>query len=735
VTSRRSQTTREPHLYRLSHALLAAVLALSAAVATQTVAPSTAAPVTRPVADRPNIVLITTDDQSEEDLRFMPLTRRLLGGAGTTFTDAVAPFPLCCPARATLVTGQLAHNHGVLSNKGRAGGYQALRPINARTLPVALQVAGYRTSFTGKYLNGYGKGDPTEVPPGWDNWHGAVGKIYDFYNNSVNENGTVVGHTGTYQADLTQDVTEDAIREGAETGQPFFVLQSNLAPHSACVPGPKGGCRWAPPQPALEDVDKFADLPLRRRQHHAFNERAVADKPDFIARSPMTRRAQQRMHDYQVARARSLQAVDRNVADTVRLLDSLGQLDNTLIIFTSDNGFLLGEHRRFAKTVAYEPSLHVPLLMRGPGTPAGVVTDEMVSLVDVPATITRVGGAVPLLEPDGRSLLPVAQGGKGYDAVSIESGSVMGAPAGQFFSHGVRTARYTYVEYPLTGEAELYDRRLDPHQLDNAAYRPTHRDTRAALVAMLDRLRFCTGVDCTNVSGSVPDPLPPQGPVHPDELTSLGGATQVVIASASHWSAGRGQAVAWRKRGRSWRAVRSFPVTFGTRGLARPEVVRTHQRGLTPVGSFGVDRAVGLRPDPGAKLTYRRLDAQHRWSHDPRSPQTYNVLQSRRPPWASWRPALEERFARTPRAFRHALVLDHNLPRRIRSAAGVGQRVAASPADVRKGSLLLHTGRRVGDHGWMAAAPRRTRWLVRWLAPAQRPRFVVGPERYLRNNL
>ena len=276
--------------------------------------------------------------------------------------------------------------------------------------------------------------------------------------------------------------------DGADSGRPFFVFQSNLAPHAACPRGPGGGCRWSPPQPAAQDAHLYPDLPLRR--HPGYDERANADKPDFVARrTALTRREHTRMLSYHRDRARSLRAVDRNVRDTVRLLADVGELDNTLLLFTSDNGFLLGEHRLFAKTLAYEPSLGIPLLMRGPSVPAGVTVDEMVSLVDIPATVADAARATPLLELDGRSLLPVAAGAPGYAAVGIEAGAVGGARPGEFFYHGVRTDRYTYVEYPRTGEAELYDRLLDPGQLDNAAYRPTHRATRAALRRLLARLR------------------------------------------------------------------------------------------------------------------------------------------------------------------------------------------------------------------------------------------------------
>lgn len=726
-----------PHLVRALVAVPVAVLAAvspTAVPATSTAATQTS--VSAPVGGRqPNLVLITTDDQSVTDLRYMPRARRLLGDAGATFTDVISTFPLCCPARATLLTGQHAHNTGVLSNTFPGGGYDALRPLQDRTLPVWLEAAGYRNTFAGKYLNGYG-GDATEVPPGWHNWHAAARGVYDYFGNVVNENGVLVDHTGSYQADLTQDVTEDAIRDGARSGQPFFVYQSNLAPHGACTRRPSGGCGWSPPQPAEQDRDLFGDLALPQRRDSSYDERAVADKPDFIASSrPMRARDHDRMLRYHRARARSLQAVDRNVADTVALLEEVGELDNTLIVLTSDNGFLLGEHRAFGKVLAYEPSARVPLLVRGPGVPAGVRVTGTVTLADVAPTLAEAAGATPLLEQDGRSLLPVANGAPGYRAVVLEAGSVKGVPVGEYFYQGVRTSRYTYLEYPQTGEAELYDRRLDPDQRDNAAYRPTHRETREALAGLLDRLRSCAGVACTTVGGPVPRPDPPQGPVHPDELTSIGDSTQVVTITGASWASRRGRLVAWQKRGRSWRAVASTGVRLGARGMAPPGAVR-HQRGTTPAGTFRPARALGLRPDPGSRLTYRRLGAGDRWPFDPRSRSTYNVLQPRRSDRATWAAVREEVFAERPSDFRHLVVLRQNLPRWIRWDRATRQRVAADPADVRRGSFLLHTGERVRRHGWVSIPGARARWLLRWMSPAtDDTRFVTGPVGWVRGNL
>lgn len=691
------------------------------------------------VVKRPNIILITTDDQSVDDLRFMPFTRRLIGGQGATFTDAVAPYPLCCPARAMILTGMLSHNNGVLSNEEPSGGHAALEPLAHRTLPVWLQAAGYETTFVGKYLNGYGnsKDSSYDVPPGWSNWNGAVGSVYDYYGNTINQNGQLVDMQGTYQADITQAVTAQAIEEGAARRKPFFIWQSNLAPHGACWPREGAPCYWSKPMWHDADDNTFTDLRLPTLRRPNFNERVVADKPSHMqATSSWTGARIARMTRYHVARVRSLQAVDRNVRDTVQLLQSVGELDNTLIMFTSDNGYMLGEHRFTGKVLAYEPSLKVPFLMRGPGIPAGVKVDETAAVVDIAPTIADAAGATPLLVQDGRSLLPVANGEPGYDALAIEAGSVRGVPHGEWFYRGVRTGRYTYLHYPQSGEFELYDRQVDPHQLNNVAYRPTHRATRKALAEMLAKLRDCVGAACQSVGGPVPAPTREVAPVHPDELGRIGTARQVVTVTAGSWSSRQALGVAWQKRGRAWHVVRGpFPVQLGSRGLIGPGVAR-HLRGKTPAGVFGVAGAMGVLADPGTELAYRRLDRNDYWPFDPASPGTYNVFQPYRSAKASWAEALDLRWWDQRSRYRYAALMDYNLPRRVVRSAKFDQRVARLPADVRKGSFVLHVGDTVGKHGWISASQSQVRWLLRWMRPAsQDTKFVVGTPTYLRSRL
>jgi N-acetylglucosamine-6-sulfatase len=178
----------------------------------------------------PNVLVIMTDDQTVESVRVMTNVKRLLRDRGATFANSFVTYALCCPSRATFLTGQYAHNHGVLGNVPPAGGYAKLDHTN--TLPVWLQDAGYYTAHLGKYLNGYGRADPTEIPPGYDEWRGSVDpSTYRFYGYKLNENGRLTTYE-TYQTDLYAQKAARIIRRRAPSAQPFFLWVAFLAPHS-----------------------------------------------------------------------------------------------------------------------------------------------------------------------------------------------------------------------------------------------------------------------------------------------------------------------------------------------------------------------------------------------------------------------------------------------------------------------------------------------------------------------
>jgi arylsulfatase A-like enzyme len=441
----------------------------------------------REVDFRPNLVVIMTDDQTVESMRVMPNVRELLGDHGVTFTNSLASYPLCCPARATLLTGQYAHNHGVLGNEPPTGGYGALE--NERTtLPVAFQKAGYTTIHIGKYLNRYGLARPDHVPPGWDDWHGLVGNsVYEYFGFRLNSNGTVRDRSPErgYQTDVLTDLATAAIRRQADDG-PFFLNLAYTAPHQAF------DRRLA--RPARRHQGMFATEALPPSP--AFNEADVSDKPPNVAGEPPIGATEAEMITRRYrSRLESLLAVDAGVAAVVRALRNSGELDRTVIVFTSDNGFLQGEHRvSSGKVFPYEESIRVPLVVRGPFVASGVTSDEVVANIDLAPSLLAFAGADSLRRVDGRSLVGLLQDpeeGWSRDAVVIEA--MDGARSGAY--EGLRTQRYVYIEY-AAGARELYDLRADPDQLDNRSGDRAMATVEARLARDLARLRTCAGARC-----------------------------------------------------------------------------------------------------------------------------------------------------------------------------------------------------------------------------------------------
>ena len=437
---------------------------------------------------RPNVLVVMTDDQTVESLRVMTNVRALLGGEGTTFANSFASFPLCCPSRSTFLTGQYAHNHTVMGNAMPTGGYEKLDHSN--TMPVWLQRAGYRTVHIGKYLNGYGRRSATEIPPGWTEWYGSVDpSTYQFYNYTLNENGRTVRYgadPASYQADVYTRKAVDAVRRLAPGG-PFFLNVAYLAPHSGGPRETDDPRNLATPVPAPRHRNRFAAEPLPVTP--AFNEADVSDKPSGIRSRGLIgpARVGAITENYR-QRLESLLAVDEGVAELVAALRATGELDNTLIVFTADNGFFHGEHRvQTGKVLHYEPSTRVPLILRGPGIPRGVVRRQLVANIDVAPTIVSTAGAVPGRAMDGRPLQPFAGDGLLYSARDI----LLETPS----YRALRSPRYVYVEHS-NGEQELYDLATDPHQLSSLQASAAHAPLKALLAARLAQLRGCAAGVC-----------------------------------------------------------------------------------------------------------------------------------------------------------------------------------------------------------------------------------------------
>lgn len=463
-----------------------------------------------PVPPRPNLVYVLADDLDLPTFAAIPELRPLLQDEGTTFSEAFVSLSLCCPSRASILRGQYAHNTGVFWNKGRDGGYARFVSTGdeASTLAVWLQAGGYDTALMGKYLNGYpDEDDPTAIPPGWTEWVSpARGNPYAQYGYTLNDNGRLVRH-GKGPQDFLEDVlaarAADWIRAEAAARRPFFLYYASYAPHGPATPAPRHAERYAdaryPRTPAFDEVD-------------------VTDKPPWIqARAALDTRERDAADTRWRTRLRSTRALVDTLTTLLGALREAGVLDHTWIVFTSDNGFHIGEHRqRAGKNTAYDTDLRVPLVIRGPGVHKGAVDPRMVVNIDHAPTLVALAGVAAPDWMDGRSLLPLLSGAPvpwrtGFLLEHRGPGRADGPPpevpeptdpaeegeaatGGVPVFTGVRTARHSYVEY-AGGERELYDLISDPFQLDNLAAR-AGPEVLEPLRAQLAALRSCRGASC-----------------------------------------------------------------------------------------------------------------------------------------------------------------------------------------------------------------------------------------------
>jgi N-acetylglucosamine-6-sulfatase len=540
-------TDRSTARARRALAAAAALIALTAALALSPSSPQAQ-------SGTHNVVFILTDDQTASEMASMPNTQLLLANAGVSFQRAYSSYPLCCPARATLVGGQYMHNHGVRGNLGLYGGWARFLFQEAEALPPRTEDAGYYNVHIGKYMNGYTTTGvaPLPVPPGWDEWYGKLSEDSLYFNYSLIEKTSPAdtpsiehygGGIGDYQTDNFRDKALDFIDDLTGAQQPFMMNLWFNAPHGPFEPAPR---------------HLFSRTTAALPKLPGFNEKDMSDKPPWLQKTSKRRIGKglrRTIAEERRRREEQLLAVDEAVATIVNRLAGEGILDETYVIFASDNGFFRGEHRIVGgKYLPYEPSSRVPLIIRGPGILAGT-SEELVSLTDVPQTILDIAGN-PDPALDGRSLLPYAQNpalrstrpilleadtgpgaGNGGDPVSVASStraSVAKAGlsrmrgvknldqeknpiASRALSNGnrapayraIRTDRYLYVLYG-NGQTELYDMRRDPAQLRSLAKDPRYRPVRKWLFNYLVPLSACAGQTCRVELGV--EPLPLKGP-------------------------------------------------------------------------------------------------------------------------------------------------------------------------------------------------------------------------------
>ena len=452
-----------------------------------------------------NIILINTDDLDANSLRSMPNVTSLLAQGGASFTQFIVAAPDCCPSRASLLRGQYVHDHGILRGSKKFGeGKFRSQGLENSTIATWLRRAGYRTSLVGKYLNGY-ENEPTHVPPGWSEWYATFSNQYFDY--QINENGKLVSYgseAADYQTDVLSRKSVSFIRRSAKDGKRFFLYLTPSAPHDPATPAPR-------------HASLFADAMAPRTA--SFNEEDVRDKPEYIQDTSSLTQADIDTIDVRYRdRLRALQAVDEMVAEIVTTLEDTGTLSKTYIFFTSDNGYLLGQHRQTDKGIPYEEAITVPLLVRGPGITAGRSIGQLASNIDLAPTIAALAGASVPRFVSGRSLVPLLQGsqpsawrnatisqyyreGNGGSG-ELSTAAVLDQPGAPSFL-ALRTENRSYVEY-VTGERELYDLANDPHQLRNLASVSDYAAEVDRFHTWLDAFRACRGRACRTVENQSP---------------------------------------------------------------------------------------------------------------------------------------------------------------------------------------------------------------------------------------
>ncbi len=483
----------------------------------------------------PNIIFIMTDDHAVQavssygsDLIRTPNIDRI-AGEGIRFTNSFVTNSICAPSRAVLLTGKYSHLNGLRDNRDQFDGSQL-------TFPKLLQQAGYQTAIVGKW-------HLKTAPTGFDYWNVLIGQG-EYYNPQMVENGDTLTYTG-YTTDVITDLALQQL-EQRDTTRPFCLLYHHKAPHRNWMPNAKHlnlyknedfplpatfwddyESRAAAAEQDMRIADMYLSMDMKlmpddygeetgtggQQQfdaptawRHSYErmtpeQRAAWDahydevRRDFRERKPTGRalaewKYQRYMKDY----LRCVVSVDENIGRLLDYLDAEGLADNTLIVYTSDQGFYLGEHGWYDKRFMYEESLRMPLVMRYPAAvPAGQVNDAMVLNLDFAPTLLDYAGVEVPPDMQGRSFRPIAAGQPPADWRTSMYYHYYEFPHGwhDVRKHeGVRTDRYKLIHFYDDIDAwELYDLREDPHELHNRAEDPAMQAVLTGMKQRLDSLR------------------------------------------------------------------------------------------------------------------------------------------------------------------------------------------------------------------------------------------------------
>ena len=464
------------------------------------------------INSRPNIIFILTDDQALIEISHMKHTKTLLANEGLTFKNHFVTDSLCCPSRTSILTGQYVHNHGVKSNGGKIGGFYTFRKrkLEKETIGYYLKKSGYRTVLLGRVMNGYNSHNTKYFLPGWDEWYSFSPKYYKgkprhdgkYFNYALNQNGKLIKYGSKpkdYQTDVFSRLTVDFIHRQNTKKQPFFIYLAPYAPH---LP--------------MTSADRHKNMlnKIKVPRTPSFNEKDISDKPAWVQGQPIMSKVKIKRLDkkYQGA-TRMLLAVDEMVLKIVNKLREKGILENTYIIFTSDNGRRWGAHRfPGGKLSAYEEDIRVPFFMRGPGLKKGQIIDELTLNIDFFPTFMQLAKAPIPVKVDGRSLVPIVHKVNNKplnwrNSFLIEHWP---PPNRQYWKKkkipphyfGIRTKNYKYVEYESKEKLsnlnrELYDLKKDPYEMNNI-YNIANKQLVKQLKSQLNLLKVCKGKGCKN---------------------------------------------------------------------------------------------------------------------------------------------------------------------------------------------------------------------------------------------
>lgn len=488
-----------PKKHYLAHAMVFCAL-LGAAVGGLAAREAGATDVTTLALARPNIVFVLTDDLSSNLVtsQFMPEVK-MLEAEGTTFDNYFVTDSLCCPSRASIFTGRYPHDTGVWGNSGIDGGYSAFNDHDdeASTVATDLHRVGYRTAMMGKYLNRYEVEDNSS--PGWDEWD-VAGWGYPEFNYDINEDGDIVHYGGpddplrdNYLTSVLSHLAGSFISRTVHhhPGQPFFLEVATFAPHSPYTPAPKYSALY----PNLQ----YPRTP-------AFDV-ANTNPPSWMGhRKPLTPEKLATINEDFRRRAQSVRSVDDLIAHLIDVLRRTGQLANTYIVFSSDNGLHMGEHRLApGKLTAFDTDIKVPLVIVGPRVPSGLQVNAFAQNIDLRSTFDAWAGTRPNEVVDGRSLEPLLTSAPGTVPPGWPQGALIehrgpvtdthdpdyqtGMSANPVSYEALRLPEALYVEY-ANGQHEYYDLATDPYELDNI-YASLSLKRQKALEAQLDLAESC----------------------------------------------------------------------------------------------------------------------------------------------------------------------------------------------------------------------------------------------------